>query len=65
MFPTIGRRTVGSILAADFTTRYQPLSVVTGVTLTLDAAHGMYSLQYTTQQIQIPPWVQIGPPVQH
>ncbi len=53
------------IVAADFTTRYQPLSVVTGVTLTLDAAHGTYSLQYTTQQIQIPPWVQIGAPVQH
>ena len=52
-----------TILAADFTTRYQPLDVVTGVTLSLNG--GMYSLQYTTRQIQIPPWVQIGPPVQH
>jgi hypothetical protein len=54
-----------TILAADFTTRYQPLSVVTGVTLSLDAASGTYSLHYTTQQIQLPPWVQIGPPVQN
>ena len=53
------------MLAADFTTRYQPLDVVTGVTLAINWAAQTYQLHYTTQQIQLPPWVTIGPPVQH
>ena len=54
-----------TVLAADFTTRYQNLDVVTGVTLSINWQTQIYTLQYTTRQIQLPPWVTIGPPVQH
>ncbi len=54
-----------TILAADFTTRYQNLDVVTGVTLSINFQTQIYTLHYTTQQIQLPPWVTIGDPVQH
>jgi len=53
-----------TILAADFTTRYQNLDVVTGVTLIINFDAHTYDLHYTTRQIQLPPWVQIGAPVQ-
>ncbi len=54
-----------TVLAADFTTRYQDLDVVTGVTLSIDFDTRIYTLHYTTRQIQLPPWVTIGDEVLH
>ena len=52
------------LLAVDDSAKRQTLDVVTGVTL-VPGGPGVYSLQITTRSIQLPLWVQIGPPVQH
>jgi hypothetical protein len=43
---------------------YQPLDVVTGVSLSIDFENKTFQHRYTTRRVELPPWTTIGPPVQ-